>query len=142
MAKQLNVGDKVKIKKSSQYYGSDDSYNPQKVVGTVLSNDGTDDHPIRVQWPVDANVYNISDLKLAKTKAPKEDLLTEVLYTDECDDVLEVDTSMRGQVYIGAGQLDSDGDFDSEKTIELHVEDVKKLRKQLKAWLDKNHPSI
>jgi len=142
MAKQLKVGDSVKIKKSSQYYGSSDSYNPAGLVGEVQSHDGSSDHPIRVKWSNgNANVYNSNDLKLATPKSPKENLLAEILYTDACDDVLEVDTSMRGHVYIGAGELDSDGDFDSSQTIELTVEDVKKLRKQLKAWLDKNHPS-
>lgn len=143
MAKQLKVDDKVKIKKSSQYYREQDSSNPIGVTGTVTRNDRTSDHNIFVTWDNGhTNVYNVSDLKLADKPAKvKENLLTEILYTDVCDDVLEVDTSMRGQVYIGAGQLDSDGDFDSEKTIELKVEDVKKLRKQLKAWLDKHHPA-
>lgn len=142
MAKQFKVGDKVQIKKSSQYYAENTPHNPQKVVGTVLETTQSGDHSIRVEWPGDKrNSYRLKDLKLAVPKV-KENLLKEVLYTDECDDVLEVDTSMRGQVYIGAGELDSDGDFDSEKTIELNVEDVKKLRKQLKAWLDKNHPTV
>jgi hypothetical protein len=143
MAKQLKVGDKVQIKKSSEYFDLSPT-NPANVTGTVLAavRDSTG-HGIRVQWPQGVNSYRISDLKLeSKPVKVKEDLLAEVLYTDACDDVLEVDTSMRGQVYIAAGQLDGDDDFESDKTVELDAADVKKLRKQLKAWLDKNHPTV
>lgn len=143
MAKQFKVGDKVMLKKSSQYYGADTSYNPRKVEGEVTRDDltGEGNHPIHVKWANgNQNVYNSVDLK-SSLKEPKENLLAEIRYTDICSDTLEVDTSMRAQVYIGAGELDSDGDFDSEKTVELNVEDVKKLRKQLKAWLDKHHPA-
>ena len=144
MAKKLKVGDMVTLKKSSQYYGSDSAYNPSDIKGEVISHDGSHegDHPLRVRWSNgNTNVYNSVDLKRAD-KEPKENLLAEVHYTDVCDDTLEVDTSMRAQVSIGAGGLDSDGDFDSEKTIELNVEDVKKIRKQLKVWLDTYHAAV
>lgn len=142
MAKQLKVGDKVKIKKSSEYFKENTPYNPQGVVGTVIDTCQGSSHTIRVEWPGSKrNSYRLKDLKLAVEKAPKENLLAEINYTDCCDDVLEVDTTMRSHVYISAGELDSDGDFDSSKSIEVKVEQVKKLRKQLKAWLDKHHPT-
>ncbi|QYW06595.1 hypothetical protein uav_064 [Pseudomonas phage UAVern] len=144
MAKQLKIGDKVKIKRSSEYFGKSATHNPANVVGEViaLSTSGHDLN-IRVEWPGEhRNSYNREDLKLAKAKAPKpqEDLLAEIVYKDMCDDALEVDTEMRSCVYIAKGTVDSDGDFDRDgSSVELQKDAVKKLRKQLKAWLDKHH---
>lgn len=142
MAKQFKVGDKVKIRKSSEYYSYGTSSNPADVEGTVNSVSAGAGHPIRVQWPgSQSNVYRLKDLKLSKVKEPKEKLLKEVTYTDLCDDTLEVDTSMSGQVYIAAGNIEGGAFGTDGPYVELEVSDVKKLRKQLKAWLDKNHPA-
>lgn len=142
MAKQLKEGTKVMIKKSSRYYNEDDSYNPRNVEGVVERHDGCaeGDNPYHVRWSNgETNVYNRADLKVVE-KA-QENLLSEIVYKDICGDALEVDTEMVSCVYVGKGTVDSDGDFDREgSSVELRVADVKKLRKQLKAWLTKNHP--
>lgn len=137
MAKNVKIGDRVKLKAAGiTRFGNQSN----GATGTVTGEKDSDGWHW-VKWDGGSgNNYKPEHLKRVE-KTPKENLLSEVHYTDVCSDTLEVDTSMRAQVYIGAGELDSDGDFDSEKTVELNVADVKKLRKQLKAWLDKHHPA-
>jgi len=137
MAKQFKVGDKVQIKKSSQYYKEDSPHNPQKMNGEVIEVNGGGDHNIRVKWDNgNTNIYNVSDLKIST--GASENLLQEIYYKDECSDVLEVDTECSGQVYIRTGEGDNSEDFVNEgKTVMLNRKQVKKVRKQLKAWLDK-----
>lgn len=142
MAKQLKIGDKVKIKKGSEYFGRNTATNPAGVEGVVLSVEAeyrpADSHTIRVQWPNGTNSYRRSDLKLAKPKAPKENLLAEIIYKDSCGDFIEVDTEMSGEVYFRSGNMDGDvPEFD--RTVIMSTKQVKKVRKQLKAWLDKHH---
>lgn len=60
----LNVGTKVKIKKSSQYYKYNDEYNP-RTVGTIIQILGEHLHQYRVQWDTKTNSYSSEDLKEA-----------------------------------------------------------------------------
>jgi hypothetical protein len=137
MASKFQEGVVVQIKKSSTYHKPDDSSNPIGIKGKVTRNDGTSDHNVYVSWDNgSSNVYNEHDLKIITEV--DENLLKEMYYKDECDDVLEVDTECSGQVYVRTGEGDNSDDFVNEgKTVMLNRKQVKKIRKQLKAWLDK-----
>lgn len=138
MAKQLKIGDVVKIKKASEYHNSGTSHNPacNGVISELYPEHSERRHSIRVKWENGTtNVYRPTDLKLAKEKV-KEDLLAEIIYKDSCGDFVEVDTEMSGDVYFRTGKMDGD-DPEFDRTIVLSKKQVKKIRKQLKAWLDK-----
>ena len=63
----FKVGDEVRIRRSSDYYGDDMSSNPRDVIGVVGSVDtGTyhrDSHSIYVNWPGCSNNYRGEDLE-------------------------------------------------------------------------------
>jgi len=139
MAKQFKVGDKVQIKKSSQYYGDGDSSNPININGRVTCNSGSSDHNISVDWDNgSSNVYNEHDLKVIKELNIDTSLIDEIYYKDAGDDVLEVDTEISQEVFFRLGQGEGSEFESQEVTVMLTRKQVKKLRKQLKAWLDKN----
>lgn len=64
---QFKVGDRVRIKESSQYYKDGDVYNPINVVGTIYGVDLEIDSWIRVEWGVNRkNSYLPEDLELVE----------------------------------------------------------------------------
>lgn len=70
---KFEVGDKVTIDPTSEYYGADDKYNPAGVVGIILSTTEKTlfEHEYRVQWPLgdnNTNIYRYKDLKLVEKK--------------------------------------------------------------------------
>ncbi len=73
LATEFKVGDEVKIRKDSDYYGRDTSHNPADKVGIIIwaepsSYEG--DLCIRVEWSRGiTNVYEAEDLKLAEQPA-------------------------------------------------------------------------
>lgn len=136
MAK-LKVGDTVKIKRSSQYFVEGSYSNPVRTKGTIISDDGSSDHNIRVQWNNGhTNCYNKRDLKLVTAKEGK---LEEKTYTDNCDDMLEVDTASGSDYVYFTTAAEGDETFDEGTIVRMSPEQVKKIRKQLKVWLDKHH---
>lgn len=139
MAKQFKVGDKVKIRESSQYHGKHPTMNPAGVVGTITETSRSISFPIRVQWPGEEvfNGYGVDDLKLVKVKAPKAG--EEKHYEDSEGDNLEVDTvSSKEYVYFTT----SEGSTGDGQIVRLRTEDAKKIRKQLGHWLDNQKPSV
>lgn len=139
MAKQFKVGDKVKIRKSSQFYGKHRTMNPADVEGIITETSRSISFPIRVQWPGEKifNGYRVDDLKLVKVKAPKAG--EEKHYEDSEGDNLEVDTvSSKEYVYFTT----SEGSTGDGQIVRLRAEDVKKIRKQLGHWLDNQKPSV
>lgn len=137
MTSKFQEGVKVQIKKSSTYHKAGDSSNPIGIKGKVTRNDGTSDHNVYVKWDNGStNVYNERDLKIIVEIDTS--MIAEIFYKDEGDDVLEVDTESTQEVFFRVGQGEGE-DFEvQEATIMLNRKQVKKLRKQLKAWLDKN----
>jgi uncharacterized protein YodC (DUF2158 family) len=67
---EFKVGDKVRIKSSSKYYGEDCEHNPKNVTGEIIEL-SYGDYPFRVKWPNGTNSYKKSDLELA----PKEEIV-------------------------------------------------------------------
>ena len=70
-AKNAIVGAKVKIKRSSKWYRSEDSYNPIDTTGTITSvnlvADLEGDFSTHVDWGNGySNCYRLVDLKLVK----------------------------------------------------------------------------
>jgi len=71
---KFNIGDKVKIAKSSKYYGEDPWHNPSDVEGTVREYGGLG---IRVQWKnAGLNSYTEADLESTKVVTAQEKSLT------------------------------------------------------------------
>lgn len=62
----MKAGTKVKLKKTSMYYGHGDKNQlPPGVIGWIRENDGSEDHPWVVNWNGegrDSNNYNTEDL--------------------------------------------------------------------------------
>lgn len=70
-AKNAIVGAKVKIKRSSKWYGYDSRSNPKDTTGTIIAfNLGADlegDFSTKVEWDNGwVNCYRLVDLKLVK----------------------------------------------------------------------------
>ena len=64
---EFKVGDKVKIRKDSEYYCDDDDTNPKDTEGVVKSLHLSYDHPVRVNWSNgDYNYYRNVDLELVE----------------------------------------------------------------------------
>ena len=60
----FKVGDKVKIRKNSHYYGEDPDYNPADVIGTVIKVCSHGHFNTDVLWPSgEHNQYNTNDLE-------------------------------------------------------------------------------
>lgn len=140
MASKFQEGVEVMIKKSSQYHLTGDETNPIGIKGKITRNDGSRDHNVYVKWDNGrTNVYNEHDLKIIK--APKvidTALLAELFYKDGMNDVLEVDTECKGEVYFRTGEGEGE-EFESEgPVVMLNRKQVKAVVKQLKAWLDNN----
>lgn len=132
MAKQFNVGDRVKLNKAGLKQFGNQSNGSTGVVKEPADGEGW----YWVEWEAGrGNNYKTEHLKSAKED---QDLLAEILYKDSCGDFIEVDTEMSGEVYIRSGTMEGD-DPEFERTIILSPKQVKKVRKQLKAWLDKHH---
>lgn len=66
---EFKVGDKVKIRKDSAYYGASDTHNPADAVGEVVRIDSIGSHNYKVQWPDGRNDYRAKDLELAEQPA-------------------------------------------------------------------------
>lgn len=144
----MQLGTKVKMSKAGKARWHESSTNPHDLKGVVIPNQRAGSTWIRVEWSNgQKNSYQDGDLKaiVKKEKVDKSALLAEVLYTDNCGDTMEVDTMMRSGVYVSVGTI-VDGSFetggDGSSCVELEAADVIKLRKQLKAWLDKHQPSV
>lgn len=124
MTVEFKVGDKVKIEKSSEYYSDDWCLNPSDEVGTVIEVRiaRITGYTIRVQWKAGVNVYRPEDLKMDKAKLLIEE------YEDSYKDVVILDTKSSVE-YVYARTSDGED-------VQLTEKQVKKIRKQLKAWLD------
>lgn len=62
---KFKIGDRVLIRKDSEYYGKDKDHNPANVVGVVSYIFDDDDHPYWVDWSEEyANSYREYDLEL------------------------------------------------------------------------------
>lgn len=89
----FKVGDAVKIKVGTEYYGEDRHYNPADVVGIVVQVKTPDDegYMYGVRWETDcSNVYRPEDLELAvSTSIPTEDLQSELTEAYAKIDTLE-----------------------------------------------------
>ena len=63
----FKVGDEVRIRRSSDYYGDDNSSNPRDVIGVIESiytrTYHRDSHSIYVNWPGCSNNYRGEDLE-------------------------------------------------------------------------------
>lgn len=62
----FNIGDLVQIKKTSEYYGRDDVWNPGDVAGTIIeiNEDAYDGYIYKVKWPLDgSNDYRYEDIE-------------------------------------------------------------------------------
>ena len=64
--KDIPIGTKVKIDPSSQYYTRNSINNPKKTVGTIINNNESATHTIRVRWPEATNCYRDIDLVLVE----------------------------------------------------------------------------
>lgn len=70
----FKVGDKVKIRKDSKYYGASWFSNPVDVLGEVNSIYPNSELPIRVEWSTGVlNCYRSCDLELVKDESPAQD---------------------------------------------------------------------
>ena len=67
---KFKVGDKVRIAKSSKYYGGDTEVNPKDVEGEVIRvNNNSTDYKYSVAWgKKGSNSYRDSDLELVESK--------------------------------------------------------------------------
>ena len=75
---KFKVGDRVRIKSESEYYGRSSS-NPANVVGTVSEVNQYSGHHIRVIWDnKTTNVYREPDLELVQEKEMKYKLESEL----------------------------------------------------------------
>ena len=68
----FSVGDKVRIRPDSKFYGQQNS-NPTDEVGTITNIDVRRTLGIRVQWVTCHNFYREEDLKLAVPSIPEID---------------------------------------------------------------------
>lgn len=74
-ARDLQVGDRVRIASSSQFYGRTwSSNNPSDITGTVDSVRNTDSLPVDVMWDNgQTNIYNFHDLELSDEGVVQEE---------------------------------------------------------------------
>lgn len=133
MAKQVNVGDRVELNKAGLRQFGNQSNGSVGLVTEPADGEGW----YWVKWEAgNGNNYKAEHLKLAGKV--EENLLAEIIYKDSCGDFIEVDTEMAGDVYFRSGKMTGAvPEFD--RTVILSPKQVKKVRKQLKAWLDKHH---
>lgn len=93
---KFKVGDKVRIKKGTRYYGENVTFNPRDVTGKVTDLVNTPEYKYRVEWPSGAtNIYSDSDLELVI-----EDIM-EKKYKLET----ELDLQQVLQLYVLTGKL-------------------------------------
>ena len=61
---KYRIGDKVRIRKDSEYYGEHEYYNPANLVGEIIDIRLKGQYPYKVQWYIYAdNNYRESDLE-------------------------------------------------------------------------------
>lgn len=78
----FKVGDKVKIRKDSEYYGECVISNPAERVGYIERMDSKQDsshHFIKVSWGDSYNAYRADDLELVKEESLNENFKRDVL---------------------------------------------------------------
>ena len=88
----FKVGDAVKIKVGTEYYGEDKHYNPADVVGIVVQVNTPDveGYMYDVRWETGcSNVYRPEDLELVSASIPTEDLQSELTEAYAKIDTLE-----------------------------------------------------
>lgn len=132
MAKQFKVGDRVKMNKAGVKQFGDQSKGSAGVIEQAADGDGW----FWVKWEAgNGNNYKTEHLK----REAKPAKLEEKLYTDDAEDLLEVDTvTSTDKVYFTTAEAE-DGTVDAGQIFAADVAMVKKIRKQLKVWLDKHN---
>lgn len=137
----LKVGDKVMLKETSVWATANshrpDSGNPLNMVGKVRDPNRHHELDVEVRWSNGmVNQYNQRDLILQEDQPPtkKEQKLSYKKYKDTYEDYFKVDTQYSKTSVSFEPMAQTDGG--DSPMVMLDAEAVKRLRKQLKNWLD------
>lgn len=139
----LKVGDKVMLKETSGWVTvrsmNPCSANPINMIGEVLNPNRDHELDVEVRWSNGmVNQYNQRDLILQEDQPPtkKEPKLSYKKYKDAYEDYFKVDTKC-SKIAVSFEPMEQTDGGDSPAVL-LDAEAVKRLRKQLKNWLDAN----
>lgn len=139
----FKIGDKVMLKETS-VWATTNSYslsstNPLNMIGEVINPNRHHELDVEVRWSNGmVNQYNQRDLLLQEDQpqTKKEPKLSYKKYKDACEDYFKVDTKC-SKIAVSFEPMEQTDGGDSPAVL-LDAEAVKRLRKQLKNWLDAN----
>ncbi|WPJ20625.1 hypothetical protein vBPFY1MI_142 [Pseudomonas phage vB_PF_Y1-MI] len=139
----FKIGDKVMLKETSGWVTvrsmNPCSANPINMIGEVIDPNRHHELDVEVRWSNGmVNQYNQRDLLLQEDQPPtkKEPKLSYKKYKDAYEDYFKVDTKYSSDFVSFEPMRDENGE--GSQDVIISAEGVKRLRKQLKNWLDAN----